>query len=604
LPADLTDGLRRIAHPAIPDPSLRQGGERALWRSTLRAVRQLLLRASLLSLLAAAIATGAAFVGMGILRADRSRAAMLGLAGAFLALNLAAQLVTFFSERLRLYVNLGAETHLVGLISAKLLRMSPRRRARHSSGNLKILITSDAKNVGTFLENCVRNLMPAIAALLIIAPVLVRLTGAAGLAGVGFMALILPVSALLTRIMTRYQDRAQGELDGVAAVTGEWVKNIRLIRFLSWGERIEGEIAGRVRAFTRESVGAHLLACLIFGLSLSWWMSSVALVAWVSRRSGRQLDAIPFFGSIWLITYLSNFFTHLPNTIRLYGAAKPSVRRIAELLAEEEQADAFVPAPSPPGIAARRPVRLHLEGVSYGEILSEIDATFELGRRTAIVGEVGAGKTTLLRLICGELPPTTGRIAVEFDDGSRHDLWIEAVYHRFRAQLAYVPQEPFVANDLLDANVALDDRIDEPRVVQALAWAELEADVAELPGRSRQEIGEGGVNLSGGQRQRLNLARAFHSGRPFLVLDDTLSAVDPQTERRLVDRLLAQPAGFALVTHRVGELSRLDRVLVMREGRIVEEGAPAQLAARADSHLNRVLRAYGDAEPGGENGRA
>jgi ABC-type multidrug transport system fused ATPase/permease subunit len=599
LPDELSRGLERVA---TPDPDalarVRGRGELALWRSSLSSVSRLMGLAAIASVLAAGLATLSALVGMELLKGSRPLAQLVLLCLCFFALNIASQCATFASDRLRLYVSLGAETHLVGLIAGKLLRMSPRRRSRHSSGNLKILITSDVRNVGVFLDNFVRNLIPSVAALLVITPVLLHFAGAAGLAGIGFMGLLLPVSAVLTRWSTRYAEQTQRETDQLASLAGEWVKNVRLIRSLSWNDSFLSSISERVRAFTRVASWQHWMACLIFGMSLSWWMAAVAVVAWLSRMSGHRIDVVPFFGSIWLITYLSNYFTHLPNTIRLYAEAKPSVSRIARVLAEEEQADAFARPLVPVVVAGLAPLRVRFDEVCYRpdagspEILGPFTGTIELSEKLAVLGEIGSGKTTLLKLLCAEIPPTSGTITVEFSDGSRHDLWIEPVYHRLREAIAYVPQEAFVSNDSLESNVALDELPESPHVLQALAFAELESDVALLKSGLKQEIGESGVNLSGGQKQRLNLARAFHSGRPYLVLDDTLSAVDPRTERLLVDRLTGRSGGFVLVTHRLGEIARMDRVWVMKEGRLVEAGSPAELARRPDSHFTRVLGAY------------
>jgi ABC-type multidrug transport system fused ATPase/permease subunit len=149
---------------------------------------------------------------------------------------------------------------------------------------------------------------------------------------------------------------------------------------------------------------------------------------------------------------------------------------------------------------------------------------------------------------------------------------------------------------LLGHNVSLqeqsDDGAHDAAVLEAAYWAELEADISAFPRGLQQEIGEGGVNLSGGQRQRLNLARAKFAHRDYLVLDDTLSAVDTKTEAALMARLEEHDRGFLLVTHRTGELSRVEEVIVMKEGRVVERGEPELLAADPHSHLTRVLQAY------------
>jgi ABC-type bacteriocin/lantibiotic exporter with double-glycine peptidase domain len=128
--------------------------------------------------------------------------------------------------------------------------------------------------------------------------------------------------------------------------------------------------------------------------------------------------------------------------------------------------------------------------------------------------------------------------------------------------------------------------------VEAAYWAELEADLQALPNGIDQELGESGINLSGGQRQRLNLARARFSDRDYMILDDTLSALDTKTEKALMKRLQIREKGFVLVTHRTGELMRVEEVIVMRGGTFIERGSPKELSENSESQFLRVLNAY------------
>src|SRR5262249_33905750 len=163
--------------------------------------------------------------------------------------------------------------------------------------------TSDVRNVGQFLENFVRNFIPAVAALAVVSPLLVHFTGRAGLYGLGVMFLILPLSLALNQISIRYQDRGQEALDGLTSLAGEWVKNVRLIRYLSWDDAFRLHISAGVRKFLSVSLGQHFLACLIFGLSTTWWMVSITGVVVASRLLHYPLDMVSFFGSLWLLTF-------------------------------------------------------------------------------------------------------------------------------------------------------------------------------------------------------------------------------------------------------------------------------------------------------------
>ena len=572
-------------------------GRWTLWMETIRIVRPLLYKAAVISLLASGCAAGSTLAAMQILKPGQDLQSMWVFCLIFFAMNLAAQIGIYHSGRLRCWVGMGAEAHLVARIAQKLLHLSAAAAARQSSGNLKTLITSDVRNVAQFLDNAVRNFMPAITSLVVIGPLLVHFAGRPGLFGLMIMLAVIPISVGLNAICAHYQMKSQAELDNLTALAGEWVRNIRLIRYLSWDGAFQRDVSMKLRQFMTVSVIQHVLNCLIYGLSMSWWMVSATGVVVISRWLDYPLDLTGFFGSLWLLTFMAGYFTHLPNTIRLYGLAAPSIQRIVRLLLEPEQSDFLKPGTplSPEAI----PTKLAFENVRFhypdGKLaVDEITLDLNLNRQTAIIGEIGCGKTTFLKLICGEFPPDAGRILVHFDNGEVHDLWTRTAYPRLRKHLAYVPQEPFVSSDLLHMNITLaqPDDTREDDIVAAAYWAELETDLAELPDGLSQEIGESGVNLSGGQRQRLNLARAFYSGREFMVLDDTMSAVDTKTETILMDRLIARDGGFVLVTHRTGELLRVEDVIVMKDGRIVERGDPKVLARDPDAQLSRVLRAY------------
>lgn len=609
LPASVEESLARItdtdegrarAQGRAPD---RASGA-SLWGECFSAVSPLILRAAGISLVGAVCASASAFAAVRILKSGPMLGPLLLLALAYFALNCLSHFANFQSSRLRTWAGLAVETTLVALVSRKLLRLSSLAAARQSSGNLKILITSDARNVGLFMDNVVRNLIPSLASLVVIAPLLVYFAGRSGLFGIFVMMLILPLSLGLNVISSRFKAKGQAELDSLTSLVGEWVKNVRLIRYLCWDEAFRGDVAGGLRRYMTVSVAQHVMACLIFGFSISWWMVATTGVVLGSRIFHFQLDLAGFFGSLWLMSYLAGYFTHVPNTIRYYGEAAPSIRRIERFLNEQEQS-AFLHADSSPAPEAGAiPTRLVFEGVGFRypdgkQALRDLSFEIDLSRKTAVIGEVGSGKTTLLKLLCGEFPPTEGRILVRFSDGRTRNLWDAGSYDAYRGFLAYVPQEAFVSSDLLSRNISLSEEADSREVLEAAYWAELEADIAAFPQGIAQELGESGVNLSGGQRQRLNLARAVFSRRGYLVLDDTLSAVDVKTETRLMERLAARSQGLILVTHRTGELMRVEEVLVARGGTLVERGRPAALAADPGSHFTRVLKAYPEPPVGG-----
>ena len=139
-------------------------------------------------------------------------------------------------------------------------------------------------------------------------------------------------------------------------------------------------------------------------------------------------------------------------------------------------------------------------------------------------------------------------------------------------------------------NIDLHGNQSEANVLAAIQQADLSYDLESFPHKLQQEVGEAGINLSGGQKQRVSLARAFISKRKFLVLDDPLSGVDPSTERKLFESIMHASRGFLLASHRLDQLSQCDRILVIDDGKVIEDGAPQTLLKDPTSSFSQFMR--------------
>ena len=231
----------------------------------------------------------------------------------------------------------------------------------------------------------------------------------------------------------------------------------------------------------------------------------------------------------------------------------------------------LVPAPANSGgddPAAGGPIagQLVLKGLSL-----EIPA----GQRVAIIGPSGEGKTTLLRLLSRAYDPTEGSIKV--DGQCLRTLQL----HSLRSQMATVNQETFVFNDSLRENLVFGAgrKVSDDEVWEACKLARCAKFIQALPSQLDTMVGERGLRLSGGQRQRISLARAFLARPSLLLLDEPTSAVEPEAEADIIAAITTLMRGLTtvLVSHRLALARASDRVLVLRGGRIVEDGAPEAL---------------------------
>jgi len=391
---------------------------------------------------------------------------------------------------------------------------------------------------------------------------------------------ILPLVAGATRYFgTRIHERwgkTQEEMSRYTTRLQEYLVGLRVLRAYNCEQAEAQAMAARTRAYVATNVRLIRVSApfqpvlqVLIGIS---FVAVLALGGDAVRRGAISLGQFVEFNLylgrlIWPMIAVG----WVANLVQR-GAA--SMSRIEELFGQ-------APLPELPSAAApptsAEPAALEVRRLSFtypdaqNAALADVSFVVQAGERLAIVGGVGSGKSTLLALIPRLLEPTTG--ALTLDGADVRDIALD----RLRREVALVPQGSFLFSASLRDNIALacpaarDDEI-------AAAAAGLAADLERLPSGLATVVGERGVTLSGGQRQRVAIARALLARPRLLLLDDCLSAVDTQTEQLILAALPRTTLLFA--THRLAAAELCDQVIVLEQGRIVEAGTPADLAAR------------------------
>lgn len=235
---------------------------------------------------------------------------------------------------------------------------------------------------------------------------------------------------------------------------------------------------------------------------------------------------------------------------------------------------------------------LRLDHVSFrytGEspVVDDLSLTIAAGTRVAVVGASGAGKSTLVNLLARLRDADRGAIRL-----GAHDLRDYAPAD-VRAVVGVLEQRTHLFNTTIRENIWIGRRdADEADVIEAAQRAQIHDFIAALPDGYATLVGENGVKLSAGERQRVALARVLLKDAPILVLDEPTANLDTLTERAILETIFASSAGKTLIllTHRLVLLERMDTIIVMREGRIVEQGSHADLLARG-GHYQRMIEA-------------
>lgn len=563
-------------------------------------VRDLIREVALWSGIGALVVLVAVFITRELFQPERPVLSSVLLAALFLGLKLLQAGIDFKNACRRLQVHRGVQAALFLLVNQKLADIAPAGRERFSKGQLKTLVGSDVESIEDFLSSALQQFVPLVISCVVLLPALWLVSGTAGLVGMGTALVVLPLALLGAWSVEIFQKKAQFEQDRLTTAIGEWVKNIRLVRFLGWGRAVEREVNDQLGRYIVISAVRHAAVIIVWALSYSWSMLPLLALFLFASSQGESVSLMEVFSSFWLLDHIVTQLQWVPYSLSMYGSAAAGAHRILDLLSQPNLSDALKPAPEGVELPLGEPMAVVFKGVTvrhnHRTALNSLNLELFLDQRTAIVGPVGSGKTTLLEALLGELPISDGEIDVRFSCGRTAPLWRADACSRLRSAVAYSPQQPFLSNASMRLNIDLSGQASLEDVQMAVMASQLAQDLALFPRGLEEEVGESGINLSGGQKQRVSLGRVFISRRPIFVLDDPLSAVDSTTEKALMDAILLAARGLVMVSHRLAELERCDRVLVLRDGGIAEDGDPKQLANRAESEFSRFLLALEEHE--------
>lgn len=286
-------------------------------------------------------------------------------------------------------------------------------------------------------------------------------------------------------------------------------------------------------------------------------------------------------------------------TVGTINLGREGLRITLEVLAQDiKEADKEAATAAAP--SALLPVAVTDVSFRYPDasknVLDAVSLAIPPGTSLALVGASGSGKTTLVDIMLGLLPPTRGTV-------SYGGTPIAEIGAAWRSVVSYVPQDVFILDDTLAANVALgieDDRIDESLVLAALMQAQLSDLLAELPDGIHTPIGERGSRLSGGQRQRLGIARALYRQPKIIFLDEATSALDNLTEAQIT-RTIADLHGSVttvVVAHRLSTVRHVDMLLFLEQGRVAASGTFEEVKRASPAFARLVELGRLDTNPG------
>ncbi len=466
-------------------------------------------------------------------------------------------------------------------VFARLHRLSLRFHLARRTGEVTKVIERGSKSIDVMLYFMLFNIAPTAIELIAVA-VIFQLHFGWGL--VAATAVSVVAYAAVTRWITEWRNALRekmNRLDGQAMARAvDSLLNYETVKYFGAEAREQARYAGATRAYADAAVKSenslgllNIAQAVIVNLLMA---GAMAYTVWGWSRGQLTVGDLVFVN-----TYLTQLFRPLDMLGMVYRTIRQGLIDMAAMFLLLDTDVEVKDAPGAPALVATRPT-LVFDEVIFGyerdrTILQGLSFEVPAGSQVAIVGPSGAGKSTIARLIFRFYDPWFGRILIDGQD-------IKAVTQEsLRKALGIVPQDTVLFNDTIGYNIGYGrEGATTQDIATAARAAALMPLIERLPQGFATEVGERGLKLSGGEKQRVAIARTLVKNPPILLLDEATSALDTRTEQDILATLHAVSSGRTSlsIAHRLSTIADADRILVLNEGRLAEQGSHGELLRR------------------------
>ncbi|XP_074563219.1 ABC transporter C family member 2-like [Curcuma longa] len=457
-------------------------------------------------------------------------------------------------------------TTLVAAVFRKSLRLTHESRSKFQSGKITNLMTTDAETLQQVCQQ-LHSLWSAPFRIIISVVLLYQQLGVASLVGSLVLVLLFPIQTLVISRMQKLSKEGLQRTDKRISLMNEILAAMDTVKCYAW----EQSFQSKVQTIRNDELSWFRSAQLLAAFN-SFLLNSIPVFVTVASFGvyslfGGDLTPAKAFTSLSLFAVLRFPLFMLPNLITQVVNCNVSLKRLEDLLLAEER----ILLPNPPIEADLPAISIKNGNFSWDSkaetpTLSNVNLDIPVGSLIAIVGSTGEGKTSLISAMLGELQPVAGS-----------DTSVT-----MRGTVAYVPQISWIFNATVRDNILFGSPFQLSRYEKAIEVTALQHDLGLLPGGDLTEIGERGVNISGGQKQRVSMARAVYSDSDVYIFDDPLSALDAHVGRQVFDKCIKdqlRDKTRVLVTNQLHFLPNVDKIILVNEGMVKEEGTFEELSA-------------------------
>lgn len=518
----------------------------------------------------------------------------LGLSGIFiflgvmyLAVSIVKGIFLFFTRQTIIMMSRYIEYDLKNEIFDHYQRLNLAFYKKNNTGDLMNRISEDVSKVRMYFGPAIMYSINLVVLFVLVISTMLTIN-----AKLTFFVLFpLPILSIsiyyVSNIINKKSERVQAQLSTLSTFVQETFSGIRVIKAYTRGFSRDEKFETELEEYRSRSLGLVKVNAIFMPLMMLLIGLSTILTVYIGGKLSIAGEIST--GNIAEFVIYVNMLTWPVAAVgwvtSLIQRAAASQERINEFLTTKPE----IYNPTQEKLKVKGDITFQNVSFTYPDsgIKALQNLTFEVqaGKSLAVMGRTGSGKSTLANLICRLFDVSSGKILIDGKDIKTLNL------DTLRRNIGYVPQEDFLFSETLANNISFGKNVDESsldEVIEAAKNAEVYENIMDFPDQFETKIGERGITLSGGQKQRVAIARAIIRKPKILIFDDSLSAVDTETEERIIQNLKRSQGKQTtlIISHRVSSVKHCDKIIFLEEGKVIEEGRHEELLARKGAYHN------------------